>query len=321
MPAFTSTAPGKTILFGEHAVVYGEPALAVPVSALQARVIISPVITGQSGEIQIEAPDISLSSSLTELELDHPLRAAVNQVVGADNLDRIPACQIQITSNIPLASGLGSSAAISSALIRALSGFLGKTLTDEEVSQSAYEVEKIHHGTPSGIDNSVVVFQQPVYYQKGEPLEFLSIKKPFRILIAGSGSPGDTRKAVAQVRTNWTEDPERYGQYFSEIGKITRKARELITSGEIQELGPLMRDNHKILREMGVSTPALDQLAQAAQLAGALGAKLSGGGLGGYLIALVDDDVDPVREALLSNGAENVFLNTIGQPAPPARVG
>lgn len=321
MPAFTATAPGKIILFGEHAVVYGEPALAVPVPTLQARVIISPVITGQSGQIQIEAPDISLSSSLTDLERDHPLRAAVNQVVGEESLDRIPACQIQIISSIPPASGLGSSAAISSALIRALSGFLGEALTDEEVSRAAFEVEKIHHGTPSGIDNSVVTFQQPVFYQKGKPLEFLSIKRPFQLLIAGSGSPGDTKKAVAQVRENWIEDPLRYNQFFTEIGTITTTARELITSGEIQKLGPLMENNHSILKEMGVSTPALDRLAQAAKQAGALGAKLSGGGLGGYLIALPGDDIDPVREALLDNGAENVVLTTIGPPAPLARVG
>jgi mevalonate kinase len=278
-------------------------------------------MTGRSGEVQIEAPDISLSSSLTALEFDHPLRAAINEVVRGDKIDQIPSCRIQITSSIPPASGLGSSAAISSALIRALAGFLGKEMTDEEVSRAAFEVEKIHHGTPSGIDNSVIVFQQPVYYQKGMPIEFLSIQTPFQILIASSGSPGDTRKAVTQVRENWIEDPERYNEYFSEIGTITSKARELITSGKIQDLGPLMDKNHRLLGEMGVSTPALDHLAQTATKAGALGAKLSGGGLGGYLIALIDDDVDPIREALLDQGAANVFLTKIGRPEPSAQAG
>jgi mevalonate kinase len=321
MPAFTATAPGKIILFGEHAVVYGEPALAVPVPALQARAIVSPVISGRSGEVQIEAPDISLSSSLTALEGDHPLRAAVNEVLRGEKIDQIPACRIQITSSIPLASGLGSSAAISSALIRALAGFLGKELSDEELSQAVFEVEKIHHGTPSGIDNSVIVFRQPVYYQKGMPPEFLSIQTPFQILIASSGSPGDTRKAVAQVRENWIAAPERYNEYFSEIGTITRRGRELITNGKIQDLGPLMDQNHKLLGEIGVSTPTLDHLAQTARKAGALGAKLSGGGLGGYLIALIADDVDPIREALLDQGAANVFLTTIGRAEPAAQAG
>jgi mevalonate kinase len=216
---------------------------------------------------------------------------------------------------------LGSSAAISSALIRAFSGFLGKPMTDAEVSHASFEVEKIHHGTPSGIDNSVVVYQQPVYYQKGEPIEFLSIENPFQILIVGSGSPGNTREAVALVKENWVADPERYQGYFSEIGKITKSARDLITKGETRELGPLLDHNHRLLKEMGVSTSALDRLAQIAKKAGALGAKLSGGGLGGYLIVLIAENPDPIRGALLKAGAPNVFLTTIGSPPSPARVG
>ena len=316
MPAFTASAPGKIILFGEHAVVYGEPALAVPVPALQARAIISPNLSGSTGEVQIEAPEISLATPLSALKPDHPLKAAISQVVGKENLEQIPACQIQINSSIPLSSGLGSSAAISSALIRALAGFLGRPLTDDEVSQAAFEVEKIHHGTPSGIDNSVIVFQKPVFYQKGEPIEFLTIEKPFQILIAGSGSPGDTRQAVELVKQNWSREPERYQQYFSEIGDIARTARELLLKGQFRDLGPLMDQNQRLLGELGVSTPTLDHLAQTAKQAGALGAKLSGGGLGGYLIALVEDRIEPIREALIKEGASGLYLTTIGQPAP-----
>lgn len=318
MPAFTATSPGKIILFGEHAVVYGEPAIAVPVQALQARAVVSAVLSGNSGEIQIEAPDISLSADLKDLAADHPLRAAVMEVVGENKLSLVPACRIQITSTIPLSSGLGSSAAISCALIRALSGFLGERMTDEEVSRAAFEIERIHHGTPSGIDNSVVAFQRPVYYQKGNPMEFLAIPTPFTILIAGSGSPGNTREAVSNVRENWTLEPERYNQIFSEIGAIARRARELISGGDIQELGPLMDQNHEFLRDLGVSTPELDHLVQTARLAGALGAKLSGGGLGGHLIALVDDQAAGIRENLLKEGADGVFLTSIESFASPS---
>ena len=321
MPAFTATSPGKIILFGEHAVVYGEPAIAVPVHALRARAVVSAVLTGKSGEIRIEAPDISLSADLKDLDADHPLRAAVSEVVGDNKLDLVPACMIQITSTIPLSSGLGSSAAISSALIRALSAFLGEQLTDEEVSQAAFEVEKIHHGTPSGIDNNVVAFRQPVYYQKGKVVEFLSIHSPFSILIAGSGSPGNTRKAVNAVRENWLTEPERYNKIFSEIGAITRRARELISDGDIRELGPLLDQNHRLLHDLGVSTPRLDHLAQTARNAGALGAKLSGGGLGGHLIALVDDNIEAVRENLLKEGVDGVFLTAFEDPISPSQAG
>lgn len=321
MPAFTATAPGKIILFGEHAVVYGEPAIAAPVNALQARATVSPEISGPTGKIWIEAPDISLSRDLNDLEADHPLQVAVREVLGDIPLNEVPACRVQITSTIPLSSGLGSSAAISTAMIRALSAFWGKRMTDEAVSQAAFEAEKIYHVTPSGIDNSVVVFQQPIYYQKGIPMEFLSINYPFSILIAGSGSPGDTHKAVTTVRESWLKEPDRYNKLFTEIGSIARQARELITSGDPRKLGPLMDQNHTLLKELGVSTPRLDQLVQTAKNAGALGAKLSGGGLGGHLIALVDEQAEDVQESLLGEGADGVTLTAVGRPTPSSQPG
>lgn len=314
MPAFSAASPGKVILFGEHAVVYGEPAIAVPVQALRARVVVNPLISGSSGEIQIEAPDISLSTEINQLGADHPLRAALREAAGSLDLASLPACRILINSSLPPASGLGSSAAISTALIRALSAFLGKRLTDEEVSRAAFEVEKIHHGTPSGIDNSVVAFQQPVFYQKDLPIEFLTITEPFTILIAGSGVPGDTRKAVDLVRKSWLAEPERCNGIFSEIGSLSRNARDLIIQGNPRELGPLMDQNHGYLQELGVSTARLDHLAQTARSAGALGAKLSGGGLGGHLIALVDDRADAVRQSLLEQGAEGIYQTSVASP-------
>lgn len=311
MPAFTATAPGKIILFGEHAVVYGEPAIAAPLQTLQARVVVHPEITGMSGQIHIEAPDISLSADIKDLEVDHPLRAAITAVAGEQNLNEVPACRIQITSTIPMAAGLGSSAAISTALIRAFSAFLGTLLSNDQISQFAFEVEKIHHGTPSGIDNSVVVLQQPIYYQKGVPMEILSITSPISILVADSGSPGDTQKAVSAVRESWLKEPEKYNQIFSDIGSLTQNARELIASGDTRELGLLMDQNHGLLQDLGVSTPGLDHLVQSARDAGALGAKLSGGGLGGHLIALVEQDAEAVREHVLGAGAESAFLTVV----------
>lgn len=314
MPAFTASAPGKIILFGEHAVVYGEPAIAAPLQATQARAVVTPQIAGKSGEIRLEAPDIGLSSDLIELGNDHPLRRAITLIVGEDNLNKVPACQIQITSSIPISSGLGSSAAITAALIQAFSAFIGQQMTEDQISQTTFEVEKIHHGRPSGIDNSVVVFQQPVYYQKGIPLEFLTINSPFSILIAGSGSPGNTRQAVTSVREGWLKDPEKYNEIFSKIGQLTRHAKELLLSGDPQELGPLMDQNQSLLQDLGVSTPRLDRLVQSARKAGALGAKLSGGGLGGHLIALVDDQTQAVQEKLLEEGAEGIFQTRVGGP-------
>lgn len=312
MPSFSASAPGKIILFGEHAVVYGEPAVAAPVHSLKAKAIVTPIVSGRSGEIQIEAPDISLNAELNELEPNHPIRAAIKATVlpDGDPAD-IPACKIRLSSTIPTASGLGSGAAVSAALIRALSAFLGQRLSDEQISDRTFEVEKIHHGTPSGIDNTVIAHQNPIYYQKGEPFQFLDIPTPFLILIADSGIPGKTRDAVQMVRQNWLNDPERYEVIFSSIGSIARQARDIILNGTPTDLGPLMDQNHTLLQELEVSHPDLDRLIDTVRDAGALGAKLSGGGLGGNIIALVGEDPDPIINSLSQAGAKNPQITNI----------
>ena len=311
MPAFSATAPGKIILFGEHAVVYGEPALAVPVPTVQARAVVSPIIDGDSGDIQIEAPDISLSGAAADLNPDHPLRAAVNAVIGERDPGGVPACKINISSTIPSASGLGSGTAVSAAIIRAFSAFLGRRLTDEQVSQLTFEVEKIYHGTPSGIDNTVIAHHKPVYYLKGEPFSFLSILKPFSILIADSGIPGHTGEAVHHVRQKWINDPERYDQIFKSIGEISKNAMELIQTGSPAMLGSLMDENHSLLQSLEVSTPELDNLVNAARKAGALGAKLSGGGLGGIIIALIEEGGDQIAEEVTQAGAIQAMFSRV----------
>lgn len=311
MPSFSATAPGKIILFGEHAVVYGQPAIAVPVTAVQARAIVTAVIKGRSGEIWIDAPDISLSTRLDQLDEGHPLRTTIEVVRGNIGLKELPSCKIQVKSNMPPSSGLGSSAAISAAIIRSLSAFLGQRLSDDQVSDLTYEVEKIHHGTPSGIDNTVVAHQKPVYYQQGTPIEFLKIGKAFSILVIYSGIPGNTREAVEGVRKRWQAEPDRYNEIFSRIGSLSRSAKGIIESGETGRLGPLLDENHQLLKEIGVSTPELDQLAHTAIEAGALGAKLSGGGLGGHLIALIDGDSPDIRKELTEAGADSTLITSI----------
>jgi mevalonate kinase len=312
MPSFSASAPGKVILFGEHAVVYGEPAVAVPVHSLKARAIVTPVIHGRRGKIQIEAPDIDLKVEMDDLEPDHPIRAAIRAAVLPDgDPSEIPACKIHLTSSIPIASGLGSGAAITAALIRALSAFLGQRLSDEAISDRTFEVEKIHHGTPSGIDNTVIAHQKPIYYQKGEPFQLLDIITPFSILIADSGIQSQTRDAVQMVRQNWLKAPNRYEEIFSSIGHITRQAREIILNGTPVELGPLMDQNHSLLMDLEVSHPDLDRLIGIARDAGALGAKLSGGGLGGNIIALVGEDPGRIIEDLSRAGVKNPLVTEI----------
>ena len=161
MPAISASAPGKIILFGEHAVVYGRPAIAVPVLQVRAKAIVRADPRAQSGQVFIQAPDINLNTTLDDLPTTHPIAAAIRAVTSTMHLQQPPACNLRITSTIPIAAGMGSGAAVTVAILRALSAFWGNPLNDEQVSGMAYEVEKIHHGTPSGIDNHVVTSAMP----------------------------------------------------------------------------------------------------------------------------------------------------------------
>ncbi len=312
MPAISASAPGKIILFGEHAVVYSRPAIAVPVLQVKAKAIVRADPHAKPGTVSIEAPDINLKTHQSELPPSHPLNAAVSGVFSALNLTRPPACKLRITSTIPIAAGMGSGAAVSVAIIRALSAFWGKSLPDEQVSAIAYEVEKIYHGTPSGIDNNVIAFAMPVYFIRGQPIETFRVPQPFTIVIGDTGVESSTATTVGDLRKAWQTNPDHYEHLFDKVAGIVRAARAAIEAGRPEAIGPLMTRNHELLQQMDVSSADLETLVRAAQQAGALGAKLSGGGRGGNMITLVDDQrTSEVVAALREAGATNVIVTRI----------
>jgi len=302
-----ASAPGKVILFGEHAVVYGRPAIAAPITQVQA----TAELQAGSEEFIIHAADLGRQYPLTEAPADDPLAAAVR--VTLQQLDvRPPAGCLSIRSSIPIASGLGSGAAVTVAIIRALSRFLGADLPDSLVSELAYQVEQIHHGTPSGIDNTVVAFGQAVYFARACPVETFQIHTPFRLLIADTGVRTPTKVTVGDVRLAWRARPDHYEELFDQVGEMAVSARVAMESGRVSELGALMNRNQILLEQLGVSSPELEKLIQAARLAGADGAKLSGGGRGGNLIALVQPEKEAaVKQALEAAGAVKVIATRV----------
>jgi mevalonate kinase len=172
----------------------------------------------------------------------------------------------------------------------------------------AFEVEKLHHGTPSGIDNTVVTYARPLFFVKEQPVEFLEVAAPFTLLIADSGVSTPTRETVGAVRTAWQAEPERHERIFAQIGELARQARKVLAAGDNEQLGPLMDTNHELLQQLEVSSSELDTLVAAARSAGALGAKLSGGGRGGNIIALVKSGTEKiVSAALVDAGAVRVI--------------
>lgn len=317
----SSSAPGKIILFGEHAVVYRRPALAVPITQVHADVEISD--SSRAG-IWINAPDIDLHAELNSLPSDHPIASVIHNLFFLSRRPHpqplsqrerganFPNLSINITSTIPVASGLGSGAAVTVALVRALSAHIEYPMTDDEINAFAYEIEKLHHGTPSGIDNTVVTYAKPVYFVKGQPIEIFTVGKPFTIVIGDTGIPAPTKESVGDVRKLWEADKGKWEGVFDKVGKIVKQAKQAIESGKWRVLGSSMDQNHALLQHMTVSSPELDKLISTARTAGALGAKLSGGGRGGNMIALVEPEkAEAVASALTSAGAKRTLIAAI----------
>jgi mevalonate kinase len=306
-----ATAPGKAILFGEHAVVYGQPAVAVPVAQVQATAVVESA--ARDSGLTIVASDLERRFTLAEDSRKEPLIAAARLTLNHLSVPE-PDATLTISSTIPIAGGLGSGAAVATALVRALASFLGRKLKPAEVSALVFEVERIHHGTPSGIDNTVIAYGQPVYFVRGKAIERLVVKEPFTLLIADTGRPSPTGKIVSRVRRAWQREPARYDALFDQIGDVADEARRAIEAGDIEAMGPLMDENHELLIELRVSSPQLDELVETARLTGAMGAKLSGAGQGGNAIALVEDgSAAEVAEALREAGATQVIRTKVGQ--------
>jgi mevalonate kinase len=317
---FVATAPGKAILFGEHAVVYGRPAIAVPVTDVQARAALSPGMPGAG--VSLVAADLPASDGgpggrryrLRDAPADDPLRVVVELALDAfGGPIPEPDLLVTITSTVPIARGLGSGAAVATAVARALAGYLGYAPQPEEISQLVYEVEKLHHGTPSGIDNTVIAYEQPVYFVRGEGMKRLTVGASFNLVIADTGVASSTRAVVGDVRRRWEADRERYEGLFDEIGAVARLAKTAIQRGDRRAIGRLMNENQDLLATLGVSSAELDRLVAAARAAGAWGAKLSGAGWGGIMLALVEPEQSPaVAAALRAAGATNTVTSQVG---------
>lgn len=331
-PEIISSAPAKLILCGEHAVVYGRPAIALPLDGIRARVNILPGRT--SCGILVIARDLrrrwwvaqNSTNALSEL-ITNTLRH-----LGGEEALRTASMRITIRSGIPIASGMGSGAAVATALVRGLANHLGHSLPANDVSALVYASEQRFHGTPSGIDNAVIAFEQPIWFvrqaassantgagdQSAAPaqlaplIEPIRISQPLTLLIADTGVRSPTRAPVGDVRVRWQADPAHYEALFDQVGVVAAQIRACLAEGNMPVLGELLSQNHSLLQQIGVSSPELDALVAAATHAGAFGAKLSGAGWGGVMLALVNDELKgTVAQALRAAGARRVFTTLV----------
>jgi len=307
----STSAPGKIILFGEHAVVYGIPAIAIPLSSL--RVYVDWMQT-KDGKIEIIAHDINNKYKFLKPDLsdsDNPLTRIISAILTHFSCPT-PSARFEIRSELPIASGLGSGAAVSTAIGRAVAQSIGYTISNDVLNNFVFEVEKIHHGTPSGIDNTVIVYERAIEYQKDKPIKPLIVHTPFVVLIADTGISALTHEAVGDVRKLYEADRQKTQKIFGSIQSIVTSSIESIKSGNYRQLGQLMTQNHHYLQQLTVSSSELDTLVNVAIENGALGAKLSGGGRGGNMIALVNQsDAENIQNKLLDAGALRVFKTTV----------
>jgi mevalonate kinase len=312
MAAISAYAPGKIILYGEHSVVYGRRSIAIPVHQVQARAGVFPLFKDPAGTIRVTSAEINLDAEIHTLPEDDPIRKAVQLTLDHLEVARPSALQVRISSTIPVAGGMGSGAAVSVAIARGVSTFLGRPLPDDAVSAIAFEVEKIHHGTPSGIDNTVIAFNKPVLFKKGEDIRTFSVGKSLTFLIANTGIKASTAEVVQSVREKWQADPNGCDAIFDQIDAVVGQAVQSLQVGDEEFIGRWMSENHALLQRLDVSNPQLDRLVSCACANGAYGAKLSGAGRGGNMIALIPADQSArLEEELKQNGAVSTLVTRL----------
>jgi hydroxymethylglutaryl-CoA reductase len=280
---------GKIILLGEHSVVYGRHAIATPIG-----LTIQAEVTGQEN-----GTELVISRWDTDAAYD-PIGAGLAEQVTALIAERLGLAdrgmRVDVLPHLPRASGLGASAALAVAIIRAIAHRFGLTISDGDVSSLACECERLVHGTPSGIDNTVATFGRAILFRSpgtasdaaAPEIADIVTPSPIQIVIGLTGVRSLTSHTVGIVRAAWEKNPARYEAIFSQIDELVLAGVGALRRGDLAELGELMNMNHGLLGALQVSSPELETLVGVARRAGALGAKLTGGGGGGAMIAVTE---------------------------------
>jgi len=303
---------GKVILLGEHAVVYGTHALAAPVPlAIEAQ-----AQDGDKDGVELLIPRWGVEERWSpHAEPRHSLQASVNLILQKLELTRRKT-RIEVFPQVPRAMGLGGSAALAVAVIRAVSAHFRLGLTDDAVNALAFECEKIAHGTPSGIDNTMATYGRLLLYKRGTPplMRELNVPKPIPIVIGVSGVESLTAKMVAKVRAAYERHERMYQRIFDELDTLAQQAAGALEGYQLEELGELMNVAQGLLNALGVSSWELEELVEIARNHGALGAKLTGGGGGGSMVALCPEGAERVAEAMQRAGYKALVTAIGGVP-------
>ncbi|MBX3232328.1 MAG: mevalonate kinase [Labilithrix sp.] len=315
-----STAHGKVILFGEHAVVYGVPAIAVGIDR-GARASVTPA-TSSHASLRVGGWNIVAREGETETPLDR----AFNGVLGATRAAGVAvgAVHVDAEADLPPGGGLGCSAALGVAVARALD----PAAAPEDIAARADAWERVFHGNPSGIDAAVSAMGGCVLFQRGSlegqaraSIQRIRVPGAVHLCIGNSGQASSTKSMVEAVARLRERRPETTQKAFDAIHTLVKNAALALADGDRRSIGQLLDLNQMLLSGLFVSTPEIEQMCGAARAAGALGAKLTGGGGGGCVVALVDgpETGAAVLAAWKKDGFDG-FQTTFGAPRRPAPI-
>jgi mevalonate kinase len=287
---------GKVILLGEHAVVHGYPAIAVGID----RGVVAEASPADEDVLKLSPWNVEVRPDRTGEPLERAFAVALS------GYSKRPPIEVRAQVDLPGGAGLGCSAAIGVAVLHAIDEALGLERSREELAGAAIEWERIFHGNPSGIDNTMSAVGGVALFRKGEPLQSLRSNKALHLVVGYSGQSASTKEMVASVARQLESDPVRVKKAFEAIEVLVRNAKLALEAGDLVALGQLLDLNHSILSSLMLCTTKLDEMCQAARNAGALGAKMTGGGGGGCMIALAPkcDEALRICEAL----GEGVFV-------------
>lgn len=293
---------GKIILFGEHFVVYGLPGIA---SAISDKTI-ARIEKSRKFELVDNRPAIEGYKDEKKGEMERSMKLILDFM--RIDVAKTPV-KITLSGNLLCASGIGASAAMATSVARAFSGYFNLGLDDDQINRISYEGEKGSAGTPSGIDNTCATFGGLLWFEKNmqgreNKIELIETKKPIEIVLGNTGISKETKEVVADVRKAKEADPKKYERIFSEYRKLVEEGRQALESGDNKKIGKLMDENHRLLKEMGLSCPEVEMIISAAKKAGATGAKITGTGRGGYVILLTPrkDLQEKVAKAIEATG-------------------
>lgn len=277
---------GKVILLGEHAVVHGYPAIAAGIE----RGVHAQAKPSSRELLRLDPWDLEIRPDPRGAE---PLQRAFAAIL--DRHPNRPPLEVYATVELPAGAGLGCSAAIGVAVLDAIDEALGTRRSRAELGSAALVWEEVFHGNPSGIDNTMSAVGGVAWFRRGEPLVPLHANKPLHLVIGCSGESSSTKEMVNSVRRQLEQDPQRVTKAFEGIETLVRNAKLAIESGDVVALGQLLDLNHTLLSSLMLCTTKLDRMCHDAREAGALGAKMTGAGGGGCMLALAPKREEAVR--------------------------